>query len=182
VSPTREEFDSWIEGYLEKRHPELVEPLLSAIEAFDAVANGGPANFQTLAPLMDAARSARVPLYENATALLSRLALRSEYVQKAVVEMAVDPRAHVRFNAILCLGESHRPPEFALKLVEGRLRDDSARVREKAADWALRCRMATLLPALRVALRSESNDRTRDCIAYTVQELEGKKQRRQRAV
>ena len=178
MTSAREEFDSWIETYLKQRHPELVAQVLSAIDAFDLTANSGSTDAKTLAPLLDAAKSARAPVYESATMLLGRLANRIDYVQKAMIEMAVDPRSHVRFNAILCIPEGERPSEFALKLVEGRLRDKSARVREKAADWALRCRMVSLLPSLRLALQKELHERARDCIASTVQELEGKNQRR----
>lgn len=177
VSSTRAEFASWIDGYLRKRHPELEAPLLNALDAFDAIAGSASSNEDTLVPLLEAAKSTRVPLYENATTLLGKLADRNEFVRAAVTEMAADPRAHVRFNAILCIAENDHPSEFGLRLVEARLRDKSARVREKAADWALRCRMVKLLPTLRRALQGETNERARECIAYAVQELEGKKGR-----
>jgi len=174
VSSTRAEFASWIDRYLRKRYPELEAPLLRALDAFDSIAAGTPISEDALAPLLEAAKSTRVPLFENATTLLAKLADRDEFVREAVAEMAADPRAHVRFNAILCITQNDHPSEFGIRLVEARLSDESARVREKAADWALRCHMVELLQALKLALRSETNKSARECIAYTVQELQGR--------
>jgi len=173
VSSTRAEFASWIDGYLRKRCPELEEPLLRAIDAFDAIVGGSPITKDALTPLLAAAKSPRVPLYESATTLLATLADRDDFVREAVAEMAADSRAHVRFNAILCIAQNEYPSEFGIRLVGARLCDGSARVREKAADWALRCRMVELLPALKLALRSETSERARECIAYAVQQLQG---------
>ena len=63
-----------------RAEPIGIEVVVGAIDAFDAIAAGSATDAQTLVTLMDAAKSTRVPLYENATNLLGRLVgPRSEY-------------------------------------------------------------------------------------------------------
>ena len=159
-----------MDAYLRKRCPELEEPLLAAIDAFDAVQSGHKVSEARIVPLVAAASSERVPLYENATNLLGRLIPAHEIARRAVARMAKDSQAHVRFNAVLCIPESN-PGLFGRDIVREALVDSSARVREKAADWASRCRMRDLLPDLRERLKAETNEKVRRGLAYSIEEL-----------
>ncbi|MDO8458138.1 MAG: hypothetical protein Q7T07_14650 [Burkholderiaceae bacterium] len=159
-----------MDSYLRKRCPELERPLLAAIDAFDEIQSGGPSDKHHLKPLVDAASSDRVPLYENATNLLARLALTEPRARDAISEMAKDSQAHVRFNAVLCVSESV-PGSFGRTIVSNALLDPSSRVREKAADWASRCSMKDLVPELREALKREPSEKSRRCLEYSIKAL-----------
>jgi len=169
-SETRQEFASWMDSYLRKRCPELEQPLLAAIDAFDDIQSGGPSDKHHLKPLVDAASSDRIPLYENATNLLGRLALTQPSAQDAISEMAKGSQAHIRFNALLCVSES-APGSFGRAIVSNALLDPSSRVREKAADWASRCSMKELVPELREALQHEPSEKVRLCLEYSLKTL-----------
>jgi hypothetical protein len=170
TSFVRPDFEPWIESYLRKRFPELELPLLNAVRAYDAVEADLGVDPTLLKPLLEAASNARVPLYENATELLGALAVNHEAARQAVIEMASNSKAQVRFNAILCVNES-APRSFALQIVRNRLYDNSARVREKAADWAYRCRLNELVPDLTVALEQESSANAKSCIRFALDGL-----------
>ena len=159
-----------MDSYLRKRYPELERPLLAAIDAFDNIQAGGPSDGHHLQPLVDAASSDRVPLYENATTLLRRLALTQSNAREVISKMATDSRAHVRFNAVLCISET-APGSFGREIVSKALLDSSSRVREKAADWAVRCSMRDLLPDLREALKRESSTKVKQCLEYSLKAL-----------
>ena len=169
-SETRQEFASWMDSYLRKCCPELERPLLAAIDAFDDIQSGGPSDKHNLKPLVDAASSDRVPLYENATNLLGRLALTQPCARDAIAEMTKDSQAHVRFNAVLCVSES-APGSFGRAIVSNALLDPSSRVREKAADWASRCSMKDLVTELREALNREPSEKVRRCLEYSIKAL-----------
>lgn len=170
TSETRDRFEPWLEAYLRKRFPELERPLIEAIDAFDELASGTPIETDRLKPLVFAASSDRSPLYENATELLGQLAVKHDAARQAVEGMAVNSKAQVRFNAIICVNASW-PRKAALEILRNRLRDSSSRVREKAADWALRYGMKELVPELTAALRNESNSKARSCIDFALQQL-----------
>ncbi len=152
----REKYEPWLRGYLRKRCPELEPPLLAAFDAFDSLQQGKSLTPEVLEPIVEAASSSRRPLYENATPLLSKLTEHHAEARAAVGTMANDSRSHVRFNAILCLGKS-TPLSFSLPLLQQGLRDKSAKVREKAADWAGRLRLRELVPDLEESAAREKN-------------------------
>lgn len=170
MTTTREDYASWLDKYLRPRYPELECALLAAIDAFDQAKVAPSFTRPLIQPLIDAARSPRIPLYENATELLRNLAVVHPAAQDAVIEMAGDAQAHVRFNAILCVSTTS-PGRFGVGIVQRGLLDRSARVREKAADWASRCKMHELLPDLRRMLSAEPHPGTRACIEYSIGEL-----------
>jgi hypothetical protein len=119
---------------------------------------------------VEAASSSRRPLYENAIGLLVKLTEQFAEARQAVVSMAQDSRSHVRFNAILCLGKS-TPRALTLQLIRQCLRDKSARVRQKAADWAGRLRVREIVPDLEQAKSKESYAKARESIAFNLQLL-----------
>src|SRR5205823_314602 len=123
-----------------------------------------------LAPIVNAASSSRVPLYENATSLLSELTEHFPAACDAVANMAQATRSRVRFNAILCLGRS-TPPSLTLQILRQCLRDKSARVRLKAADWAGRLRLRKIVPDLEEAAARERNANARRTIEFELKLL-----------
>jgi hypothetical protein len=130
MKKTRAEYEPWLRDYLRKRQPDLVPPLLAAIDAFDAIQDENRLYESLLAPIVGAASSSRRPLYENATVFLGKLTTEYALARESVEKMAVDSRSHVRFNAILCL-ENATPLDFTLRLLRQGLRDKSAKVREQ---------------------------------------------------
>lgn len=174
TSYLRPNLDSWIESYLRKRFPELERPLLDAVNAYDEMDSRLIVDDVRLKPLLEAASSSRTPLYENATQLLGDLTVAHEAARQAVIKMASNPSAQVRFNAILCVDES-APRAFALDVVRNGLHDRSARVREKAADWAYRCSLHELVPELAAALGKESNGNAKACITLALEKLPHKR-------
>jgi hypothetical protein len=123
-----------------------------------------------LVPIVEAASSSRRPLYENATQLLSKLTGKFSEAREAVESMAMDPRSYVRFNAILCLGKL-TPATFTAQLLRQGLRDKSANVRRKAADWTGRLRTRELVPDLETAAAQEKNAKVKVTIEFELKLL-----------
>jgi len=88
----------------------------------------------------------------------------------AVAKMAEDPKQHVRFNAILCVGDS-TPASFKSKLLRQGLHDKSARVRSKAADWALKCQIREIIPDLENSFVIEKNAEAKSNLEYCLRLL-----------
>jgi hypothetical protein len=166
----RERYDRWIRDHLRKRYPELEHPLLAVVDGFDAIQANAIIDAGDLRPIVEAASSQRRPLLENATTLLSELTERYEEARGAVAAMSEDSRNHVRFNAILCLG-SPTPLAFTLGILRRSLRDKSARVREKAADWAGRLRLREFVPDLESAFSIEQNSKAKRTIEFELKLL-----------
>jgi hypothetical protein len=162
--------EHWLENQVRKRYPELVRPLMDAMESCSRVSPVRPVSQKGLAPLIAAATSDRAPLYGAATGMLGRLAEAHEAAREAVMSMATDSKWHVRFNAVLCVNE-RAPRSFAFTIIRIGLGDKSWRVREKAADWAFRCHFIALLPDLREARKQESNQSARACMDYSIEHL-----------
>src|SRR5262249_14929798 len=140
MKKTRAYYEPWLRDYLRKRQPDLEPQLLAAIDAYDTIQEEKRLDAGLLAPIVAAASSSRRPLYENATELLGKLTGEYAIARDSVEGMAVDSRSHVRFNAILCLKKT-TPIDFTLRIIRRGLRDKSANVRGKAADWAGRLRI-----------------------------------------
>ena len=161
----RDWYEPWLRGYLRKRCPELEPALLAAIDAFDSIQQGKSVTPEVLEPIVEAASSSRRPVYENATTLLGKLTEHHAEARAAVGTMANNSRSHVRFNAILCLGKS-TPLSFSVPLLKQGLRDKSANVREKAADWAVTLRLRELVPDLEEAAAQEKNAGAAETIEF----------------
>lgn len=155
---SRDRLEPWIRETIRKRDPDLEEPLLAAIDAYDAICETARISPELLRPIVEAASSSRIPLYDTATTFLSKLTDRFPEVCDAVKAMFEAPRSHVRFNAILCLGSS-TPPNLTFELLRRGLRDKSVRVRWKAADRAGRLRLRDLVPELEKALVIEKDSK-----------------------
>ena len=165
MKKTRVYYEPWLRDYIRKRQPDLEPPLLAAIDAFDTVQEECRLDAILLAPIVDAASSSRVPLYECATSFLGRLTGEYALARQAVEEMALNPRSHVRFNSILCLSAA-TPHDFTLRLIRQGLRDNSAKVRCKAGDWAVRLRIHDLVQDLAVAFAAERNAKAKKTIEF----------------
>jgi hypothetical protein len=157
----REEFEPWLNEYLRKRHPELEDALMTAVDAFDSIIANDRIDDELLTRIVDAASSDRVPLYSNATDLLRELAPDWQEVRDAILRMANVSRRHVRVNAIHCLGKS-TPRDFVLGLLRHSLHDKSSNVREAASVTAVRLRLTELVPDLAHAVGRESSSEVKE--------------------
>lgn len=163
----REDYESWIRDTIEPRLPDLVQPIRNALDAFDKIQSDGCVDAQLLTPIVEAAESHRRPLYETAAGLLQELTADHVEVRDAVTRMASDKKSQVRFNAVICLG-SDTPRDYSVGLVRQAIADKSAKVRQKAADWAQRLRMTETVIDLERALATESNTATKQTIAFSL--------------
>jgi hypothetical protein len=170
MTSAREKYEPWISDFLRKRYPELEAPLLAAIDAFDLIDQRQQIDEGLLRFIVEAASSSRRTLYENATSLLGELTERYGEARDAVAGMSQNTRSHVRFNAILCLCRS-TPLSFSLDLIRRGLRDASARVRAKAADWPGRLRARDVVLDLEHALAQETNETARSTIEFELRLL-----------
>lgn len=152
--------EQFVADQIATKSPELVEPLLTMFRAFDRLRRQTSVSRAELAPLVAALRSSRRPLYENACELLRPLTVNHAAARDAVVELSQAKQAHVRFNAILCL-DKQGPPDFCTKIIRDGLRDKSVRVSRKAADWALRLRLASVIPDLEQAVAADPDGQGR---------------------
>jgi hypothetical protein len=166
----RDRFESWMQDYLRRRYPELEAPLRAAIHAFDTIQETKCVTPELLAAIVGAASSSRRPLYESATTLVSELTGQFPEAQEAIVTMARNPHSHVRFNAILCIGKS-TPEPVSIQLLRESLRDNSAKVRGKAADWIGRMRLRELISDLEDASQREKNVNAKKTIDFELRLL-----------
>ena len=166
----RERLQPWVGNYLHPRYPELEAPLMAAVDAFDAVQQTGKLTPESLRPIVDAVSSPRTPLYENACGFMQTLSAKWPEVNAAILAMSQSSKAHIRFNAILCLGNS-TPSDIVEKVLKSGLLDKSSRVRIKAADWIGRLRKAEFVPELTAALAIEQNAEARSTIEFELRLL-----------
>jgi hypothetical protein len=170
MKKTRAYYEPWLRDYLRKRQPDLEPQLLAAIDAYDTIQEEKRLDAGLLAPIVAAASSSRRPLYENATELLGKLTGEYAIARDVVEGMAVDLRSPVRFNAILCLKKT-TPLDFTLRIIRQGLRDKSANVRRKAADWAGRLRIRQVVPELEAAFAVEKNNKAKETIEFELRLL-----------
>jgi hypothetical protein len=164
---SREIYENWIRDTIEPRCPELVRPIRDALDAFDAIQRAGRADAERLMPIVEAAQSHRRPLYDMAVGLLQELTADFAEARESVARMASDKRSQVRFNAVISLG-ARTPRDFSGEVIRQALRDKSAKVRQKAADWAQRRGMAEIVPDLAAALAVESHAATKETMEFNL--------------
>ena len=152
------------------RYPELEVPLVAAIDAFDVILSANELAPHQLRPIVDAVSSSRRPLYENASGFMKTLSAKWPEVNAAILAMSRSSKAHVRFNAILCLGNS-TPADIIEKVLKSGLLDKSSRVRGKAADWIGRLRRRELVGELAAALSVEHDQKARSTIEFELRLL-----------
>ena len=170
MGPTRAKFEPWLNDYLRPRYPELEQLIVAALDAFDAIQATGNVTPELLSPIVEAASSSRGPLYENASGLLGKLLGEFEGARKAVMLMSIHSQSSVRFNAILCIGES-TPRPFSLTILRNGLQDKSSRIRAKAADWICTMRIRELVPELERAFAQEGNKTAKKTIEFALKLL-----------
>jgi hypothetical protein len=171
MSSTRKRYEPWLRDHARPRFPELVPAVLAAIKAFDTIRQKRRASPELLAPIVTAASSPRVPLFDTGTTFLSELTRRFAEARDEVAAMADHPRSHVRFNAILCLSES-TPLPLKFQVVRRALQDKSASVREKAADMAGLLRLREVVPDLEAAAVRERNTKVKETIEFELKLLQ----------
>jgi hypothetical protein len=160
----------WIQESLRPCHPNLEQPLRAAIQAFDTIQERKRISPELLDVIVDAASSSSIPLYETVTGLLSELTGLFVEAQDALLAMANHSCRQVRFNAILCIGES-TPRSLSVQILRQGLYDRSAKVRVKAADCIGRMRLRELIPDLEEASRVETNAKAKATMEFELKLL-----------
>jgi hypothetical protein len=166
----RDRFQPWVEKSLRPRFPELEAPLMAAVDAFDLVQRTDELLPQRLRPILDAVSSSRRGLYENTCEFMQILSAKWPEANEAIVAMSQSTKAHVRFNAILCLGDS-TPGTTVERILKSGLLDKSSRVRRKAADWICRLRKTEFVPELAIAQSSEPDAKVRSGMEFSLRLL-----------
>jgi hypothetical protein len=167
MEATPELFDPWLRDYLQRKCPELRPAMQATLDAIDREERVTP---QLIAPLVEAVTTTRRCLLECAACFLSELTGRYEAACDAVARMARDAHSEVRLGAILCLGK-RTPRRLAVDILRQGLRDPSARVRGKAADWAGRLRLRELVADLEAAAHAEDDSKTAEVIRFALKLL-----------
>ena len=72
----------------------------------------------------------------------------------------------------MCIGKG-APHNFKVKLLRQGLRDKSARVRQKSADWTWRLSLRDLVSDLEQALTAENDVKAKGTIEYALKSLKG---------
>ncbi len=157
----------WINSFVEPRYPELAAPFRMAINAYERIISKNKIDPDDLKTITDIIRSPRIILWLNGTELLADLTIDYPEARNEVAILAKDPKARIRFNAVLSV-IAGTPKEFGLEILKNALVDKSARVREKAADWAFRNCFWELLPELEQACETEENKTTRFTMEYCI--------------
>jgi hypothetical protein len=144
----------------------------AVLDAYDAVQDGMPVTQQLLQPIFVAASDSRKLIFDLPVSYLDEFTGKYEEARAAVAKMAVDKRSHTRFNAIMCIGEE-APHGFKVKLLRQGLRDKSAKVRQKSADWIFRRSLRDLVADLEEALAAENDAKAKGMIEYALKSLRG---------
>jgi hypothetical protein len=161
----REQYELWIDEFLQPHYPELVPRLLEALEAFDAAMESGVLTDEQLAVIVECASSPRAPLGENVAALLGELASRFSSAAQVVRELAAYPNLHVRMNALVAIS-STSPVELHDEVLRIALKDRNSKVKTLAADKIMQFGLDHLLPSLEEAVRRESDANTKSVLEY----------------
>ena len=152
----RQYIQDYIRRFVRPKRPELENILL---DAFDALQTDRLLSERTLAGIADGASDRHANVYETCTEFLGEAASKDDRALKKIQDMAASTLAHVRHNALLCLGPCV-PSRFSSDLIRAALADKSARVRCKAADWAQRLSLREVEPELLVASKVETDQIT----------------------
>lgn len=147
------------------RYPELVSPLRRAIDAYDQSLKAGVLEDEQLETIAACVCSPRGPLSQNAAGLLGELAMRFPSAAEALRTLSVNPRLHVRLNALVAL-ESAELTMLRQEVLRNALADRSARVRLSAADKAMLFRLVELVPDLDSAIARESDVTNRNRLLF----------------
>jgi hypothetical protein len=150
---TADQWRRWLRGFT--REPEERLALaLQAVDAFEALSSGHPADDQTVQMLAKAASSPHKLVFETGCHLLVRLAATQEVCQQAIDRMASSRDATARFHAVAYLNAS-LPDSLRLSVIDRALSDRSARVREKGIEQAEAFGFRHWLPRLEAMMASE---------------------------
>jgi hypothetical protein len=152
------------------RDPQDEAALLAVADAYDAVQRSGLLSKQQLRTVVDGASNNRMLVWAGSTDLLMALSAQFAEVAAAILNMSQHRQAHVRFNALCCLGKK-TPTDTVHAVIKAGLIDKSSRVRRKAADRAHTLRAVELVPEITAALKAEKHDKTRATIEFELRLL-----------
>ena len=156
----RERYEAWLKTWRGVRTAEEEAEVLAVADAYDAAMERHDLSSERLKVIVDAASSRRSLLWQNATGMLARLAVRWRIAADAVRYMFQDRQSHVRFAALCCV-TLQMPSEIIEDLLRRGLTDKSSRVRWKAAQRIGEFNKTDLLPELEATFASETNAKAR---------------------
>src|ERR1043166_8978671 len=163
-------FEAWLQRRRGRREPLLEAELLTVVDAYDTAKQGRTLKPEELQLIADAASDSRALLWQNAVAFMGVLSEQWPEANAAILAMAQSRKAHVRFNALCCLGES-TPFSTVEQVLKSGLRDKSARVRGKAADRMGQLRKLEFVPELTAALTNERDPKARSTMEFELRLL-----------
>lgn len=161
------QLNDFVTQYVRPVLPEHEPDLLLAIKSIDS---GQPVSDQVLSTIESSASDHRRNVYETCTYILAQLAVQDVRALAVVAKMAAASTVDARHNAILCL-RSENPSAHCESIVRAALNDKTPRVRCKAADWAGRLRLRSVVPDLERAVQQESNKKTREVMCFELELL-----------
>jgi hypothetical protein len=161
------EVERWIGEYLRKRRPHLERAYRAAWEAFRRSLSSGVLKEVDLTEVVRAARAKEATLWDSATGWLAALTRNHPEARQAVRSMSLDGLAHVRFNALCCLGSRSSRP-LLLDVILPAINDKSSRVRWKAVDKAGAVELREAIPVIEDRRRVEQDPKVRRTIDFTL--------------
>ena len=166
----RADYEKWFKERLGPRDPVHEAALLAVADAYDEVLRSGRLSKQQLRTIVDGASNNRKLVWTGSTTLLKRLSEQFAEAAAAILEMSQHRQAHVRFNALCCLGKN-TPADTVHAVIRAGLIDKSSRVRWKATDRAHSLQTVELVPEITAALKAEKHDKTRATIEFELRLL-----------
>lgn len=157
-------------GYLgpfEHLHPDLLDDAKSAIAAYNRIVGEKNCSAELLDPLRIAALSNRRHLWDLASQLIGKLALRFDGARELILELLSEKSWNTRFTALCCL-EKKTPRFLMLKIVEATIEDRSGEVRWKAAQQAEYFGLKEVIPQIEAALSKERITKVRDSLQFSL--------------
>lgn len=146
-----------IQSYVTPHWPDASVGLLRAISLLNSNEN---LDDKTLSLVASVASEKSPALYNIGTEILNILLGRQQSAKQVVLGMSQSKLAHVRRNAILCLSETSST-ELVNAIIGSSLQDKSSLVRQKAADWAGRLNLLSVVERMEEAVKIENHPETR---------------------
>jgi hypothetical protein len=146
--------------------------LYRVLDEFLRIVESGTLAAGQLEPFVSAMHEGDEAVWGRVGGRLAQLAHHFPAAASAILELLDDRKWRPRFNVTALASELPEP--LAVQVLERSLADRSERVREKAADMALRGEFRAAIPLLQSALHHEMNPAIRESIDLALHLLQGK--------
>lgn len=143
-------------GLFEESDLDLLDDAKAAITAYNAIVEGDCCTSTLLKPLRVAALSKRRQLWDLASTLIGKLALRFDHAGELILSLGKEKGWNSRFTALCCITKN-TPRPLMLKVIGEAINDRSGEVRWKAAQQAEVFRLKELIRQIEIELPKERN-------------------------